>query len=365
MKFGIIKEQNEPRVSMTPVVIKKYVEHGHHFFVEKEAGKASYFPDEQFEEAGARITDLSEIEKEAEILISFKPLPAEGLRKFKKGTLFISLFAPYSDQQAINDLTSAGHSAISMDMIPRTTLAQAMDVLSSMASLAGYRAVLEAATFLPKYFPMLTTAAGSIPPTKVLVLGAGVAGLQAIATARRLGAVVEASDTRLAAKEEVESLGGKFLMVEGAKDDSSAGGYAVEQTEDFKQRQRDLVRDRAVKSDVIITTAQLRGKPAPVLVTSDMVAEMKPGSVIIDLASSTGGNCELTKDEEVIVEHGVTIVGSSNLAAKVPNNASQLFSKNVANLLDLIIREEGLEYNMDNEIIKSSLVVKEGEKLYQ
>ena len=250
-------------------------------------------------------------------------------------------------------------------MIPRITIAQSMDVLSSMASIAGYKAVIMAADHLARYFPMLTTAAGSIPPAKVLVIGAGVAGLQAVATARRLGAVVEAFDTRLAAKEEVESLGAKFVEVEGAKDDASAGGYAVEQTEEYKQRQKELIFEKCVKADVIITTAQLRGKPAPKLVTKEMVKEMKPGSVIVDLASSTGGNCELTEDNKTIVHDNVVIIGNSDLASEVPQHASQLYSKNIENYTKVFFKEGEYELDLENEIVKSSCMVKEGNLLYQ
>ena len=251
-----------------------------------------------------------------------------------------------------------------MDMIPRTTLAQAMDVLSSMASVAGYRAVLKAAELLPRYFPMLTTAAGSIPPSKVLILGAGVAGLQAIATAKRLGAVVEAFDTRLAAKEEVMSLGAKFVEVEGANDDKAAGGYAVEQTEEYKIKQKALIKEHIIKSDVVITTAQLRGKPAPKLITKEMVELMRPGSVIIDLASSTGGNCELTVDQNTIKHGDVTIFGDSELSAEMPMHASQLYSKNIYNYVSILIKEKEFTPDFNNEIVSGSCIVYNGKVLY-
>ncbi len=244
-------------------------------------------------------------------------------------------------------------------------VAQIIEKLSSMASIAGYRAVLEAANNLPRYFPMLTTAAGTIPPAKVLVLGAGVAGLQAIATAKRIGGVVEAFDTRLAAKEEVESLGAKFVMVEGATDDKDAGGYAVEQTEEYKQKQQVLIQEKAIKSDVVITTAQLRGKPAPLLIKKETVESMKPGSVIVDLASSTGGNCELTEDNKIIVKHEVTIIGNSDLAQQVSMHASQLYAKNIFNFLKVLISEEGtLNLDMENEILKSSCIAHQGQDKY-
>ena len=244
-------------------------------------------------------------------------------------------------------------------MIPRTTLAQSMDVLSSMASIAGYKAVLSAAHHLDRYFPMMMTAAGTIRPAKVLVLGAGVAGLQAIATARKLGAMVEAFDVRKASKEEVESLGAKFVEVEGAKDDAEAGGYAVEQSEDFIKRQKKEVQDRAIKSDVIITTAQLRGRKAPVLVETETVEMMQKGSVIVDLAASTGGNCALTKDGEKYNHNGVLIIGNSNLAAEMPKDASTLFSNNAMNFLKLLVDENGaINVDLENEILNASLITK-------
>ena len=296
------------------------------------------------------------------MLISINKLPAEIYRAIKDDAVVISSFQPFNDNEVSKSLSTNNITVFSMDMIPRITLAQSMDVLSSMASIAGYQAVLEAATHLPRYFPMLTTAAGTIPPAKVLVLGAGVAGLQAIATAKRLGGVVEAFDTRLAAKEEVESLGAKFVMVEGAQDDKEAGGYAVEQTDEYKQRQQVLIQEKAAKADVIITTAQLRGKPAPLLIKAETVKQMKPGAVIVDLASSTGGNCELTKDKETIEVHHVTIIGSSDLAQQVPMHASQLYSKNILNFLKVLIDEEGaLKLDLENEILGSSCIAHAGE----
>lgn len=268
----------------------------------------------------------------------------------------ISQFAPFVDEEIIAKLVAAQRRAFSMDMIPRTTLAQAMDVLSSMASMAGYRAVLEAATHLPRFFPMMITAAGSIRPAKVLVLGAGVAGLQAIATARRLGAMVEAFDTRQAAKEEVESLGAKFVVVEGARDDKDAGGYAVAQSEEFLARQRAEVQLRASKADVVITTAQVRGRKAPILLPKETVALMKPGSVVVDLAASTGGNCELTQDNKVISHGGVTIIGNSQLAGLMPQDASLLYSNNMLNFLKIIVKDGALNLDLGNEIIAGAFI---------
>ena len=252
-------------------------------------------------------------------------------------------------------------SLFSMDMIPRTTRAQSMDVLSSQANIAGYRAVLLAATMFPKYFPMFMTAAGSIPPAKMVIIGAGVAGLQAIATAKRLGAVVEVSDTRPQVKEEVMSLGGKFIEVEGAADASKAGGYAVEQSEEFKQRQQQRLAESIAKADIIITTAQIPGKNAPVLITDVMLKSMKPGSVVIDLAAATGGNTAVTKNNETIVYEGVTILGNSNLASDMPSDASKLYGKNILNFLQLIITKEGaLELNFEDDLVKGCCMAHEG-----
>jgi len=251
----------------------------------------------------------------------------------------------------------AGYTVFSMDMIPRTTRAQSMDILSSQATVAGYKAVLMAAMNLPKFFPMFMTAAGSIAPAKVLILGAGVAGLQAIATARRLGAVVEAFDVRSAVKEEVESLGAKFVEVEGAREDQAAGGYAVEQTEEFKQRQAQAIHDHAVKSDVVICTAQIPGRRAPVLLKKDTVEAMKAGAVVIDLAASTGGNCELTQNEVVVDHRGVRIFGYSNLPSTMPFDASKMFTKNVINFLKLIIDAEGgINLNFEDDIVAGTCI---------
>jgi len=355
MKIGFLNEQADPRVSLIPAVAAKYTSLGVELLLEKGAGAAAYFPDEAYGE-DVRLADRSQVLREADVLVSIHPLPDSELQALSPNMVVVSEFAPFRKPDVVDELNGYKLRAFSLDMIPRTTLAQSMDVLSSMASIAGYRAVLEAGAYLPRYFPMLITAAGSIRPAKVLVLGAGVAGLQAIATAKRLGAQVEASDTRLAAKEEVLSLGAKFVEVEGARDDTEAGGYAVEQSEEFLERQRAEVQARAAKADVIITTAQVRGNQAPVLLPASTVEKMQPGSVIVDLAASTGGNCELTKDQEVIEVHGVTIIGNSNLAAKMPQDASILYSNNVLNFLKTLIREGELHVDMENEIVRGALI---------
>ena len=286
--------------------------------------------------------------------LSVFPPSDDELKALSGDKLAIALFEPYNKPEVTTFLQTNNIQAMSLDMIPRTTLAQSMDILSSMASIAGYKAVLEAASHLPRYFPMMITAAGSIRPAKVLVLGAGVAGLQAIATARRLGAMVEAFDTRQAAKEEVLSLGAKFVEVEGAKEDKDAGGYAVEQSKEFLERQRAEVQARAMKSDIIITTAQVRGRKAPLLVPKSTVEQMKRGSVVVDLAASTGGNCELSVDNQVVKHNGVTIIGNSNLAALMPEHASLLFSNNILNFLKLLVKDGALHLDLENEIIRGA-----------
>jgi NAD(P) transhydrogenase subunit alpha len=264
IRIGIPKETADTRVSMVPQLVEKFMaQTGAELWIEKGAGEAALFPDAAYEEAGAKIADRQEVLSQSDVVLTFSPLPESDWKQLSANTIMVSRFAPYLDDTIAGKVAEAGLRGYSLDMIPRTTLAQSMDVLSSLASIAGYRAVLEAAMHLPRYFPMMITAAGSIRPAQILILGAGVAGLQAIATAKRLGAAVEASDTRLAAKEEVESLGGRFVMVEGAKDEKDAGGYAVKQDEDFLRRQREEVQKRAVKADVIITTAQVRGHIRP------------------------------------------------------------------------------------------------------
>ncbi|MEZ4883410.1 MAG: NAD(P) transhydrogenase subunit alpha [Chitinophagales bacterium] len=357
MIIGIIQEKIDARVVLVPEVAKKLVEKEKvNVWVENGAGGGASFSDEDYQIVGAVTKSRSDILQQADLIASIHPISKEELSKCKPQTVVISLFQPFFEKTIGEELKAMDLRAFSFDMIPRTTLAQSMDVLSSMASIAGYRAVLTAANHFPSYFPMLITAAGSIPPAKVLILGAGVAGLQAIATAKRLGGRIEAFDVRTAAKEEVESLGAKFIEVEGAKDDKSAGGYAVEQTEEYKQRQRELVHERAMRADIIITTAQLRGRKAPILVEERTVEGMKKGSVIVDLASSTGGNCALTQDNKIIKHNGVTIIGDSNLPAQMPIDASLLFSNNFYNYVKLMIKEGELHLDFEDEIIAKSYI---------
>lgn len=354
MRIGVLKEQSDKRVAIVPAVAKKLADLGATLQIEAGAGANAGYDNSAYD--GANIIDRAAVLQRSDVLISINPLPEDELKSLQKNTLLISEFKPFFDKDVSERLKTQGLRAISMDMIPRTTLAQSMDVLSSMASIAGYKAVLTAANLLPRYFPMMITAAGSIKPSKVLILGAGVAGLQAIATAKRLGAQVEAFDTRTAAKQEVESLGARFVEVAGAKEDTGAGGYAVEQDEDFIKRQREEVQKRAMNADVIITTAQVRGRTAPILVPSSTVDKMKPGSVIVDLAASTGGNCELTQDRQTIQHKGVFIVGNSALADEMPEDASTLYANNLLNFLKLIIKEGELHLDFENEIVQSAFI---------
>ena len=355
MIIGILKEPRDKRVALVPNTLKKFKVTNTDFWIEKGAGELASFPDSKYEKY-ASVKSRDAILKEADILVTINPIPKEELTHVKKGALLVAMFSPFTNETLIDHIKKLGLKAVSLDLIPRTTIAQTMDILSSMASISGYKAVLLAANESPSFFPMMITAAGSIKPCKVLVLGAGVAGLQAIATARRLGAMVEAFDVRAAAKEEVESLGAKFVEVPGAIDKKDAGGYAVEQTPEFLKRQQEEVEQRAAKSDVVITTAQIMGKKAPVLLTEETVSKMKPGSLVIDLAASTGGNCEVTEDNKTILYKGVKIVGNSNLAADMPKDASFFYSNNVSNYLKLIVKEGQLQLDLSNEIIAKTLL---------
>jgi NAD(P) transhydrogenase subunit alpha len=365
MIIGIIKESDDTRVSMVPEIVEKVIREGNEVWVEQEAGFKSHYSDQAYAQAGAKLKSREDILANAGIITSITLIEETEIKKLSKNAIYITSFRPFLDDSITGILSAAGVTGLSLDMIPRITLAQNMDILSSMASISGYKSVIMAANYLPRYLPMLTTAAGSIPPAKVLVLGAGVAGLQAIATAKRLGAQVEAFDTRLAAKEEVESLGAKFVQVEGAKDDKTAGGYAVDQTEEYKEKQRQLIFDKASKSDIIITTALLRGKRAPILITKEMARAMKPGCVIVDLAASAGGNCELTQPGEIINDGNVTVIGIKELSSTLPMHASQLYSRNIFNYLKVFLKEGKADLDLNNEIIKQSAIVINGEIRYR
>ena len=358
MTIGVLKEgDNENRVVLLPEHVSTLVKKKFSIQVEKGAGLAAFASDESYTGAGATIRSRTEILKDADMLFCIHP-PVEAIQK---GKILISILGPLSNKAVVEKLAKEGVTSYSLDMIPRSTRAQAVDVLSSMATVAGYKAVLVAAGAVPKFFPMFMSASGTVKPSRVLILGAGVAGLQALATARKLGAVVEVFDVRAAVKEEVLSLGGKFVEVEGAKDEAAAGGYAVEQSEEYKKKQAELIQEHAKMANVVITTAQIPGKKAPVLITKKTVADMNPGSVIIDLAASTGGNCELTKNDETIVTDGVTIVGNSNFASTTPSDASKMLGNNFLNFLNMMIDDEGkINLDVDDEIVQLTCITRDG-----
>lgn len=359
MVLGILKEASpEKRVAILPEHVQKLLSTGFtEVWVENEAGESSFQKDSAYKEAGALNKSRQEILAGAKVLISIQTPDVNALTN---ESILVTQMNPLSSPLDAQAFAKKGISVFSMDMVPRTTKAQAMDVLSSMATSAGYKAVLSAAMTLPKFFPMFMTAAGTITPAKVLILGAGVAGLQAISTAKRLGAVVEAFDVRAAAKEEVLSLGAKFVEVEGAKDDTSAGGYAVEQTEEYKAKQAALIQEHALKSDVIICTAQIPGRTAPLLVKEETIQAMKPGSVVVDLAASTGGNCAFTKNNETVLVNGVSIIGDSNLASTIPSDSSKMYGKNLLNFFKEVVVEGQVSFDFENEIIQHACVCHEG-----
>jgi NAD(P) transhydrogenase subunit alpha len=323
-------------------------------------GEKAFCNNEDYEKAGAKITSATAIISSADIILAIhRPDPQLQIPTNK---ILVGVYQPLFNGDKMKEWAAGGITTFSLDMLPRTTRAQSMDVLSSQANIAGYKAVLIGANLYGRYFPMFMTAAGSVAPAKVLILGAGVAGLQAVATARRLGAVLEVFDTRPAVKEEVMSLGAKFIEVEGAADASKAGGYAVEQSEEFLQRQKARIAESIAKADVVITTAQIPGRKAPILITEEMIKAMRNGSVIIDIAAATGGNTPLTKNNETVIYNGVSIVGNSNLQATLPSDASKLYGKNILNFLQLIITKEGtINLNWDDDLVKGSCITHGGE----
>ncbi len=361
MIIGVLKEPSpETRVSILPEHLATLKKWNVEVVIETDAGANAYATNEKYTEGGAKVVNREEILQTADIILSINIFP-EAQTSALQTKVVLGNYQPLFNGSTIKEWSNKGITIFSIDMIPRTTRAQSMDVLSSQANIAGYKAVLLAANLFPRYFPMFMTAAGSIPPAKILILGAGVAGLQAIATAKRLGAIVEVFDTRPAVKEEVMSLGAKFVEVEGAADASKAGGYAVEQSEEFLQKQKAKIAESVAKADIIITTAQIPGKKAPVLITSQMMEVMKNGSVIIDLAAATGGNTELTKNAENFIHNGVTIVGNSNLPATMPYDASKLYGKNILNFLQLIIDKDGkLHLNFDDDLVKGTCIAYNG-----
>ncbi|MFM6244667.1 MAG: Re/Si-specific NAD(P)(+) transhydrogenase subunit alpha [Dolichospermum sp.] len=369
MKIAVAKEIEicERRVALIPETVAKLVKQGLEVFIEAGAGEKAFFTDADYETAGAKIiSDSAQLWREADILLKVSPPQTREdsqaeIELLKPGSVLISFLNPLGNPVIAQQLANRQITALSMELIPRSTRAQSMDALSSQASLAGYKAVLIAAAALPKYFPMLTTAAGTIAPAKVFIMGAGVAGLQAIATARRLGAVVEAFDIRPAVKEEVQSLGAKFVEVKLEEETVAAGGYAKEISEDSKKRTQELVAVHVKNADIVITTAQVPGRQAPRLVTEEMVAQMKPGSVIVDLAAEQGGNCACTEAGKDIIWNGVTIIGPINLPSSMPVHASQLYAKNVTSLMQLLIKDKALEINFGDDIVDAACVTHGGE----
>lgn len=365
LQIAVPKETaaHENRVALSPAAVSQLIKDENQVLIEKGAGDASNFLDQDYTDAGATIaTNRSEIFSQADLVLAVQTPSEDDLGLMKKGSTLICFLWALQHPELVEKLKSLGITALGMDAIPRISRAQNMDALSSMSSIAGYKAALMAASELDKYFPMMMTAAGTIPPSKALIMGAGVAGLQAIATCRKLGAVVEAYDVRPAVKEQVESLGASFVEVPLEEDNTETkGGYAKELSNDAQERQRHVMHEHVKKSDVVITTALIPGKPAPLLVTEAMVADMQAGSVIIDLAAENGGNCALTEAGKTVVKHSVKIVGPINIPSQLSSHASLLYAKNMLALLKLLIKEGELDFDMDDEIILNTTITKDGE----
>ena len=374
MKIGVVKETlpGEKRVALVPSVTAVLIKASHQVLIQSTAGQEGGFLDEQYSCQGAEVlSDRREVFAQADIILQVQGLganPEEGkedLALMRAGQVVIAMLDPLWRAKEIEELAKRQVTAFAMELMPRITRAQTMDVLSSMATLAGYKAVLLGANCLARMCPMMTTAAGTITPTKVFVIGAGVAGLQAIATARRLGAVVRGYDVRAAVKEQVESLGARFVEVElETKETEDKGGYAKSQDEQFYRKQRELLCAVVSESDMVITTAMVPASKAPILITADMVAKMSPGAVIVDLAAPRGGNCELTKPDETVVQNGVTILGPTNLPAELAYNASQMYAKNISAFLLNMIKDGTLQLDMADEIISETLVTQNGKVVH-
>jgi H+-translocating NAD(P) transhydrogenase subunit alpha len=372
MKIGVLKERsaNETRVAISPVTAKSYVDMGFKVFIEIGAGVSSGFSNEDFEKAGAIISKVPlEIVGDADLVLKVQPSYGKNSEKelMKDGAIIIGLLSPFENKDLFKDYNDKKINSFAMEFVPRITRAQAMDVLSSQSNLAGYRAVIEASYEYNRIFPMLITAAGTISPTRVLVLGAGVAGLQAIATAKRLGSIVSAFDVRSAAKEQVESVGGNFVEVPKTQDFETTGGYAKEADEEYKRKQSELIHQEIKKANIVICTALIPGRKAPILVTKQMVEDMKIGSVIVDLAAVNGGNCEVTESDKVIEHNNVKVIGYTNYASRVAANASELYAKNLFNFVKLLIDKDkkNLHINFEDEIIKAALITHNGNTVNQ
>ncbi len=366
MKIGVLKETKpfETRVALTPEVVKQVIKNGFEVWIETEAGKLSSNSDKDYENAGAKIGTKAEIGV-LDVVLKVNSFTEDEVYILKDGIVTISFLYAYTIPSVILAFNKKKISSFSMDAVPRISRAQKMDALSSQANLAGYKTVILGANALGKIFPLMMTAAGTITPTKVLIFGAGVAGLQAIATAKRLGAIVEVTDVRPETKEQVESLGGRFLSVEGVEGVKIEGGYAKEVSAEFLNKQKELVESKIKDADIVITTALVIGKKAPVLVSEDMVKSMKTGSVIVDMAVESGGNCAVSEINKTVVKHGVTIIGESNLPALLPINASQLYATNITTLLYHLTDENGFKWEIEEEITKGSLITHNGELVHE
>jgi len=368
LKISITKEnkERENRVAMTPTVTEQLVKAGFEVLVEKGAGGNSYFSDEAYTKAGATVNgNRNEIFSSADVLLQVNAPSNSDIALMKRDSVLISLMFALTDSALVDACAKQGISSFSMDAIPRISRAQKMDVLSSQSNLAGYKTVLLAANALGKIFPLMMTAAGTIKPAKVVIMGAGVAGLQAIATAKRLGAIVEVSDIRPETKEQVESLGGKFIEVKADESVKMEGGYVKNVSAEFLQMQKEVLFKHITDADVVITTALIPGKKAPVLVTEDMVKGMRMGSVIVDMAAGQGGNCELSEKDKTVTKHGVIIIGESNVPSLMPMNASDLYAKNIATFLLHLATKDGFKWEMEEEITKGSLITHKGEVVYE
>ena len=366
MQISIIKEENnnEQRVAATPDVIKLLERFGAEVLIEEGAGDLSGYGDELYESSGAKIVNRSEC-LQSDICLCVRMPSQNYIEKMKKGSILIGILNPYENKDYFSDLNKNNITSCCMELIPRISRAQSMDVLSSQANLAGYKSVIDAAEKFGKAFPMMMTAAGRVNPAKVMILGVGVAGLQAIATAKRLGAVVSATDVRSTTKEQVESLGGKFIMVEDeeSKEAETSGGYAKEMSEEYKKKQAILIAETVAKQDILICTALIPGRPAPLLISEEMVNSMSKGSIIVDLAVESGGNCSLSRVDEIVKHNGVKIIGYANVPGRIAKDASSLYAKNIVNFLSLMINREERKINIDweDEIINSVVLTHNGQ----
>ncbi|KAA3620384.1 MAG: Re/Si-specific NAD(P)(+) transhydrogenase subunit alpha [Calditrichaeota bacterium] len=364
MKVGISKESldGETRVALVPSMVGLITKQNHEVSIAAGAGEGSSFADAAYEKAGAKIVkDNKTLFGESDVTIKVQPLTKDEAQQLKDGSIYIGYMAPLYQKEVIDILNKKKITAFAMEFIPRITRAQSMDSLSSMATVSGYKAVLLAAAKLGKFFPLLMTAAGTVPPASVFILGAGVAGLQAIATAKRLGAKVEAFDPRIAVKEQVESLGAMFIEMEMPEDAETEGGYAKAQSDEFLKKEQEAIAARLPKIDVVITTAQIFGKAAPILITEAMVKLMRPGSIIVDLAAEQGGNCELTEAGKDVEKHGVTMMGTLNLPATLPVHASQMYSKNITNLFKNTFAKEDATLDFEDEVTSGACITRDGE----